>query len=128
MIRLVAVAVVSVIANAIGLVVAAVVLDDMTLDVAGAVTAILVFTGVAVLVEPLIRQTALKNAPALLGSTALVATLISLVVAALVTDGLSISGTTTWVLATVIVWVVALAARLLLPFVIFRAALSNHRD
>lgn len=128
MVRLVAVAVVSIIANAVGLVVAALVLDRMGLDVAGFVIAVLIFTGVAVLIEPLIRQTAMKNAPALLGSTALIATLISLVVTTLVSDGLRISGALTWVLATVIVWVVALLARLLLPLIIFKKVLAARQS
>jgi putative membrane protein len=109
-------------------VVAAAVLDDMSLDAAALVIAVLVFTGVAVLIEPLIRQTAVTSAPALLGSTALVATLVSLIVTVLVNDGLSISGTTTWVLATVIIWAVALATRMLLPLIIFKNVLSDARN
>jgi putative membrane protein len=127
-IRLVASAVVSLIANAVALVVAAQVLDDMSLDVTGFVIAVALFTVVGVLTEPLLRQTALRNAPALLGSSALLATLISLVVTVAISDGLQISGLTTWVLAAVIVWAVALAGRLLLPFIIFKRVLSNAAD
>ena len=128
MLRLLAVAVLSLVANAIGLVVASVVLDDVGLEWSGFLVAVAIFTGVAVLIEPLVRQTAMKNVPALLGSTALIATLISLVVTHLVTDGLDIRGAVTWVLATVIVWVVALAARLLLPLVVFKKVLADNRS
>lgn len=125
MIRLVASAVVSVIANAIGLVVAAVVLERMSLDGPGFVVAVVIYTVVAVIVEPLVRQVAIKNAPAILGSTALVATLASLLVTVVVTDGLRISGVVTWALAAVIVWIVALAGRMLLPLVIFKKVLRE---
>jgi uncharacterized membrane protein YvlD (DUF360 family) len=125
MIRLVATAVVSLLADAIALVVAAQVLDDMSLDAAGFTIALVLFAVTGLLVEPLLRQIAVRNAPALLGSSALVATLVSLVVTALVTDGLQISGAVTWVLATVLVWAVALAARLLLPLVIFKKILTE---
>ena len=128
MIRLVATGVIALLANAIALVVAAQLLEDMSLDGVAFVIAVLIFTGVAVLAEPLIRQMALKNVPALLGSSSLVATLVSLLVTALVSDGLQISGGTTWVLATVVVWAVALLGRLLLPMVLFKKALSNARD
>lgn len=128
MLRLLAVAVVSLIANAVGLVVASLVLDDVDLGTSGFLIALAVFTGVAVLIEPLIRQTAMKNVPALLGSTALLATLISLIVTSLVTDSLEIRGAVAWVLATVIVWAVALAARLLLPLVLFKKVLSENRS
>jgi len=117
-----------VIASAIALVVGALVLDDMALDVDGFVIALLVFTAVGVLAEPLLRQTAFRSSPALLGSSALVATLVSLVVTVIVTDGLRISGATTWVLATVLVWIVALVARLLLPFLIFKRVLAEARS
>lgn len=128
MIRLVATAVIALLANAIALVVGAQLLEDMSLDGMGFVIAALIYTGVAVLAEPLIRQMALKNVPALLGSSALVATLVSLVVTSILSDGLQISGGTTWVLATVVVWAVALGARLLLPLVIFKKALANARS
>jgi hypothetical protein len=101
------------------------VLDDMSLDAAGFTIALVLFAVTGLLVEPLLRQIAVRNAPALLGSSALVATLVSLVVTALVTDGLQISGAVTWVLATVLVWAVALAARLLLPLVIFKKILTE---
>lgn len=128
MIRLVATGVIALLANAIALLVGAQLLEDMSVDGVGVVLAVLIYTGVAVLAEPLIRQMALKNAPALLGSSSLVATLVSLVVTALVSDHLQISGATTWVLATVLVWAVALAGRMLLPLVLFKKALANARD
>jgi putative membrane protein len=124
MIRLVASAVVALLADAIALLVTSQVLDDMALDAGGFVTAVAIFALVSLLVEPLVRQVALRNAPALLGSTALIATLVSLVATAAIGDGLRISGATTWVLATIMVWLVALVARLLLPLVIFKKTLA----
>lgn len=124
MIRLVAAAVLALLSDAIALIVTAQVLDDMALDASGFVTALVIYALASLLIEPLIRQVALRNAPALLGSTALVATLVSLVVTAVIGDGLRISGAATWVLATIMVWLVALVARLLLPMVIFKKALA----
>ena len=126
MIRLLATAVVALIADAIALVVVSWILPDMSLEASGFLIAVLVFAGVAVLIEPLMRQIAIKNAPALLGSSALLATIVSLVVAAVVSDGLHISGSVTWVMATVLVWAVALIARMLLPLVIFKKVLANR--
>jgi putative membrane protein len=126
MIRLAARATVSLIADAIALIVGAVVLPDMTLNFTSFLLAVALFAGSGVLIEPLLRQIALKSAPALLGSTALISALIALVVTALLTDGLQIDGFTTWVLATIIVWLVALAARMLLPLVIFKKVLAQQ--
>jgi putative membrane protein len=126
MIRLAARATVSLIADAIALIVGAWLLDDMTLDASGFLIALLLFAGADVLIEPLMRQIAIKNMPALLGSTALISALFALIVTTVVSDGLQISGFVTWVLATIIVWLVALAARMLLPLVIFKKVLAQQ--
>lgn len=128
MVRLAATAVVSVIANAIALLMAAVLVDRVTVQASGFIVAVLVFTAVSLVVEPLVRQVAIKNVPAMLGGTALIATLISLVVASLIGDGLSIEGSTTWVMATVVVWMVALILRLMLPLVMFKEILRRSPD
>ena len=128
MIRLVARATLNVLASAVALVVAALLLDDFSLDVDGFIIALLVFTVTGLLIEPLLRQTAVRSAPALLGSTALISTFVSLVVTAIVSDGLRISGFTTWILATIVVWLVALGARFLLPFIIFRRTFQELRE
>lgn len=128
MIRLAASAAISLIANAVALVVADLVLGRMSVSAGGFVLAVGLFTLTGVLIEPLLRQIALKNAPALLGSSSLVATLVSLIVTSLFGSSLVISGTRTWVLATVLVWVLSLALRLLLPLVIFKKALGRLAD
>lgn len=120
MVRLALSILVQLIANAIGLVVAASLLDDMSLEAGGFLVAVLVFTGVNVLVLPLVQKTALTKSSALLGSTALVAALIALVVTTVTTDEMRIDGLTTWLLATVIVWGAALIATLLLPVLVFK--------
>lgn len=128
MIRILARTALVLLSNALGLFVASLVLEDVTIDGFAFVIAVGLFTLTAILFEPLLRQTALKNAPALLGSSALVSTLVSLIVTALVSDGLHISGLTTWILAAVIVWAVSLAGQLLLPLVIFKKILANRSD
>lgn len=128
MIRLLATAVIALLSNALALIVGAQVLDDMSLSVSGFITAVLLFTGVQMLAEPFLRQLAFRNSSVLLGSSALIATLVSVVVTAAVSDGLSVTGTTTWVLAAVLIWAVALAGRLLLPLVLFKKILADQRS
>ena len=110
----------SILANAVGLIVAAVVLDDMALGASGFIIAVLIFTGVLVLVRPMITKLALKHANTLGGSSALLATVVGLIVTTIVSDSLSIRGALTWVLATVIVWAASLLGGLLLPWLILR--------
>jgi hypothetical protein len=56
MIRLLVSAVIYLVANAIGLLVANALLDDMSVDGSAFVVAVLIFTGVEVLVQPLISD------------------------------------------------------------------------
>ena len=127
-IRLFALAVVNLISNAVALVVAATILDDMSLSVSGFFLAVVIFAVAETVVEALVRQAAFRSAPALLGSSALIATLIGLIVTVIISDGLEISGAITWVLATIIVWLIDLLGRFLLPFIIFRHVLQERRE
>lgn len=127
MMRLLATAVIALIANAIALIVGAWVLPDMSLTTLAFVIAVVIFTVVSVVIDPLIRQVSMTKAPVLLGSSALVSTLVALVVTALISDGLQISGIGTWILATVIVWAVSVIARMLLPMIIFKKTLAARK-
>ena len=86
----------------------------------------LIFTVADILFSPLINQVASTRAPVLLGSTSLISTLIALILTTLISDGLSISGLSTWILATIIIWIVALVLRLVLPYVIFKKTLAKR--
>ena len=127
MIRLAISAGVKLLANALGLITAAVVLDDVTITGAAFVIAVLIFTVVEVLADPLLTKISLTSVPALRGGVALVTTFLGLVITAAVSDGLSISGTTTWILATLLMWLVALAAALILPLLFVKKAVNNRQ-
>jgi putative membrane protein len=126
--RLVAVTVLALIGNAIGIIAAAAILDDVTLTGAAFVIDVAVFTLTFVIIQPLIIKTTLQHSSTLAGGSALVATLIGLIVSDLVSDGLSISGATTWVLATLIVWIAAVLAGVLLPMIMFKKTLGRVRE
>jgi putative membrane protein len=107
-------------ANALGLLVASYVLEDVTVSGSAFVVAVVIFTVVYALAQPFLTQLAISKASALRGGVALVSTLVGLIVTSLVSDGLSIEGTVTWIEATVIVWVVSLLGVLLLPLVLIK--------
>ncbi len=114
--------------NAIGLIVAALFLDDMSLDGVAFVIALLIFTAVEVLAQPLIRKFAVKHAEPMLGGVALVTTFVGLVITDVFSDGLQIEGAWTWVLATIIVWLVAMVAAIILPAIFLKNAAENRRN
>jgi uncharacterized membrane protein YvlD (DUF360 family) len=105
-----------VVANAVGLLVAAVVLDDMTIDGTAFIGAIIIFTIAVALMTPFMANQLRKRQSSALGGVALIATLISLIITDLISDGLTINGIWTWVAATVIVWAGALLAAFILPY------------
>jgi len=118
---------IALVANAIGLIMAAVVLDDVRLNVASFVVAVVIFTAVFVLLQPFLAVQLRRMGPGMLGAVSLIATLVSLIVTDLLTDGLSLSGVLTWILAALIVWLVALVATLLLPFLGLKKYLDERR-
>ena len=113
-------------ANTVGLLVAASVLDGMTITGAAFVLAVLIFTVVEVIADPLLTKMALTNLPALRGGVALVTTFVGLVITSLVSSGLDISGAKTWLMATFIVWLAALLAGLILPVFLVKKAVDNR--
>jgi putative membrane protein len=128
MIRLLVSALVHLAANTVGLLVAASVLDGMSISGTAFVIAVGIFTVVQVVAGPMIRQAAVRHAEALLGSTALIVTFVGLLVTSLISDGLRIDGASTWVLATVIVWVGALLASVVLPLLFVKKAVEERRS
>ena len=127
MIRLLASLVLTLLANTIGLLVAALWLDDFSIDSVSFIIAIGIFTLVEVVLSPFVMKMALRYVPALLGGIALVTTFVGLWITDTLSDGLSIHGFRTYVLATLIVWLFSLIANLLLPLVIFKKALDKRR-
>jgi hypothetical protein len=114
-------------ANAAGLYVAALLLDDFNISGEGYVTAVIIFTISTMILSPFVASVALRSMPAIMGGTALVTTLVGLVLTDILTDGLSISGVGTWILATLVVWLFSLLAAVILPLFLFKKALSDDK-
>ena len=94
--------------NAIGLWIASLILDeDMQLSGLAFVLAVAIFTVFVAILEPLVSNAADRWANFLGGASALIATGLALILTSWLSDGLSIDGIGTWVLATLIVWAAA---------------------
>jgi hypothetical protein len=126
MIRLIVRTLISLVGNAVGLIVAAAVLDDMTLDVTGFVVAVIVFTLAFVILQPFLVVQVRRGFPAAVGGVSLIATFIALVITVAVSDGIAISGVVTWIAATFIVWLASLLAIFILPFLGLKKYLENR--
>ena len=127
MIRLLIRLAIAVVANAVGLLVAAALLDDVHVNAGSFFVAVLIFTVAFALMQPFLVSQFRRNRAAL-GGVALIATLVSLIVTDLLSDGFSIDGVFAWIAATFIVWLGALLAAFILPFLGLRKYLEERRD
>jgi uncharacterized membrane protein YvlD (DUF360 family) len=127
MIRLLVRLLVIVAANAVGLLVAAALLDGMQLDAAGFILALIIFTVVFALMTPFLASQLRNRRSAALGGVSLIATFVALLFTDLLSDGLSIEGIGTWIAATVIVWVASLLAGFILPFLGLKKFMEERR-
>ena len=117
-------------ANAVGLLVAAAVLDGFHLDWGGFILAVIIFTVVFALMQPFLVSQMRRggSSGAAIGGVALIATFVALLVTDLISDGLNIEGVGTWIAATVLVWLAALLAAFILPFLGLKKYMEEQRD
>jgi uncharacterized membrane protein YvlD (DUF360 family) len=129
-IRLLVRLLVSLVGNAVGLIVASLVFDDFDIDVTGFVIALVIFTITLALIGPFLESVLRRNrsSSAALGGVSLIATFVALLVTDLLSDGLSISGVATWIGATVVVWLASLLAMIILPLLGLKKYLDERRD
>jgi uncharacterized membrane protein YvlD (DUF360 family) len=127
MIRLLVRTLIAVAANAVGLIVASIVLDGFEINVASFIVAVVIFTIVFAVLTPFLAVQLRRLGNGAIGATALIATLVSLLITDLISDGFSISGVGTWIAAAVIVWLAALVAAFVLPFLGLKKFLEDNR-
>jgi len=127
MIRFLVRTLVLLLANAIGLLVASIVLDGMDVTASAFIIDVVIFTVVVGLMTPFMANQFRRRQSAALGGVALMATLIALIVTDLISDGFTINGIGTWLAATVIVWAASLIAAWILPLLGLKKFMEERR-
>lgn len=117
--RLVTTILVQLIANAIALIVAAALLENMTLHLDGFFIAVGLFTVLTIIVSPAVRRATRERSAAVVGSSSLITSLLALIGTSWLSKGLQIHGLGTWILAAVIVWFAGLVCAAILPRFLF---------
>ncbi len=105
--------------NAIGLLLAMLLLSGFSIKPLSFIVVVIVFTLVQVVAEPLILKLGEKKAPALKGGIALIVTFVGLLVTDWITAGLTIGGISNLLAATLLVWLGALIGSIVLPIYVF---------
>ncbi len=127
MVRLLIRAAIFLVTAALGLLVAMWLLPDVHLSASGFITAVLVFAIAQSVLSPFIFKMAHRYAPAVIGGIGLVSTFVALLIASLFPGGLTIDGAVTWVLATLIVWIVTALGAWLLPLIFLKRRAEERR-
>ena len=109
---------------AIGFIVAAAVLEGMELDGAAFVIAVIIFTVLTAVLEPLIEKIGDEHLSIIAAASSLITTFLALLITELVSKGLTIDGLDTWLFATLIVWVCTALA----TFILARMFIKDVRD
>ena len=104
-----------VIANAIGLLVAKLVIPGFQIDLWSFTLVLLVFSAILAVLSPLIRNFSESSAKPLLGGIALVSIAVCLFLTNLIMSGMDMGGVTNWIAASVLVWLGSVAATAALP-------------
>ncbi|WP_170431261.1 hypothetical protein [Ruegeria arenilitoris] len=113
--------------NAIGLLLAAILLPEFAIRPISFIVVVVVFTLVQWIAEPLILKLGEKRAPSIKGGIALIVTFVGLLVTDLVTNGLTIGGISNLLAATLLVWLGALIASVVLPIYVFKELRNPKR-
>ncbi|MCV7058124.1 phage holin family protein [Mycolicibacterium gilvum] len=113
--------------SAIGLLVAGWLVPGVSLSVWGFVAAVVIFTVAQAILSPFFLKMASRYASAFLGGIGLVSTFAALLLASLLSNGLSIRGIGSWIAATVVVWLVTALATLVLPMLVLREKKTASR-
>jgi len=114
--------------SAVGLIVADLLLDNMSVSASGFLITLVVFAVLQSVIAPFFARVTAKNASALLGGVGLISTFVALVIAHAVGDSLQISGVSTWIAATVIVWLVTALSTLLIPVILVKLGVQAARS
>ena len=128
MIRLLIRMAIFLVSAALGLLVAAWLVDGVEVTAGGFIVAVVLFAVIQSILAPFMAKVTAKNASALLGGVGLLSTFVALWLTTLIGDSLTIDGgVSTWLIATLIVWLATALATLLLPIILVKAGVEAAR-
>lgn len=128
MIRMLLQAAINVVMASLGLLLAQTLVDGVTLQASGFITAVLVFVLAQAVLGPFVFNMARQYASAILGGVGLISTLLALWIATLVPDGLTISGVTAWVFAPLLVWIVTALGTWILGYLVLKRWWDKRKE
>lgn len=107
------------VANGIGLLLAALMLPGFKISVMAFLLAVVIFSGAQALAGPLLTRFSPKSLPQLQGAVALIAVAAGLMVTDLLMPAMQTGGISNFLAATLLIWLGSLIAAILLPIYLF---------
>jgi len=127
MLRFLAITILTLLGNALGLLVASWVVDGFNLTAAGFVWSVMFFTVAQLILTPFVLSMSVRYVPALRGGIALVTVFVVLWLTTLFTEGLTITSVSAWILAPLIIWLVSVLSGIILPLFLFKKTLQGAK-
>ena len=112
---------------ALGLWIASLIVDDFSVSAEGFLVAVVVFAALQSILTPWFVVMTRKYANALTGAVGLVSTVVSLWIATLINNSITIETGTAWVFGSLTVWLVTMLATLVLPLIFLRNRIDKNR-
>lgn len=109
------------IANAVGLLLASLLLPGFTIGVLPFALVVIIFSGLQAVIGPIVAKVASDHVPQLAGGIALVTIFIGLWITDISVAAMQIGGISNWLAATLLVWLGSLVAAILLPIYVFKS-------
>ena len=128
MIRFLVRSLIFLVSAAVGLLVAAWLVDGVAVTAGGFLVAVVLFAVIQSILTPFLAKVTATNATALLGGVGLLSTFVALWLTTLIGDSLTIDGgVSTWLAAIVIVWLATALATLLIPLILVKFGVEAAR-
>jgi uncharacterized membrane protein YvlD (DUF360 family) len=116
-------------AAAIGLLVADVLLDDLSVTYPiGFITAALIFGIIQALLTPFFEKVTRENASILTGGVGLFSALIALFLTAMISDNLTVNGVVGWFVSALVIWLASMLAGFILKITVAKKVIGEIRD
>ncbi len=112
----------------VGLAVADLLLDGFSIAITSYIFVAIIFALIQAILSPLILKGVHKNANAFIGGVGLISTFVALFITSIISEGLKITGLSTWILATLIVWLAGAIAAFILPFFLAKKVVEENRS
>lgn len=111
----------AVLGNFLGILIASLLLKNFQITGLGIFISVLIFSLAQIIFAPIVSKLTSKYAPSLSSLIALATTFLSLLMASIFAGGLQINGLTTWIAASIIVWILTVLLGVILPKFLFKA-------